>query len=282
MTSLASQPPRVSVVVPAYNNARDIEATLQSLLAQDHDDFEVVVADHSSTDDTAQRIARFASDPRVIILPPTAAGGGAAANWNRVSEHARGELIKLVCGDDLLDPQALRLQSDVLERNPGVVLVACRRALIDARGRPVLAARGLSGLKGRVKGFQAVRRAIVSGTNIFGEPCCEMMRRSALQAAGGWDARHPYLIDQATYSRVMMTGDMIAMSEVLASFRVSASQWSVRLVHEQADQAIAFHKEMAIQHPELLRPIELAWGNMKARAMAWMRRFAYVWLQRRM
>jgi glycosyltransferase involved in cell wall biosynthesis len=53
--------PRVSVVIPAYNNARDIEATLHSVLRQDYDDFEVVIADHSSTDGTADVIARFSA-----------------------------------------------------------------------------------------------------------------------------------------------------------------------------------------------------------------------------
>lgn len=274
--------PRVSVVIPAYNNARDIAATMRSILEQDFDDFELVVADHSSADGTAAVIEEFASDPRVRILPPTPAGGGAQANWNRVSQHARGELLKLVCGDDLLAPQALRLQVAAFDAHPTVVFVASRRNLVDAAGNLLLKARGLAGLSGCLPGTQAAVASILAGTNIFGEPCCVMMRRSDLEQAGWWDARFPYLIDQASYSNVMIRGDVVALPDVLASFRVSASQWSVRLMHQQAQQAMAFHASFAAEHPGLLTPAQVRRGNLKARLMAWARRLAYLWLRRRM
>jgi len=274
--------PRVSVVIPAYNNARDIEATLRSILAQDYSDFEVVVADHSSTDGTAAILQQFASDARVRVLEPTPAGGGAQANWNRVTEHAEGEFIKLVCGDDLLAPQALRLQVAAFDAHPQAVFVASRRNLVDAAGNELLKARGLAGLEGCMPGREAALASILAGTNIFGEPCCVMMRRKDLEQAGGWDARFPYLIDQASYSNVMVRGDMVALPDVLASFRVSASQWSVRLMRQQAEQAIAFHESFAREHPGLATPAQVRRGNLKARMMAWVRRLAYVWLQRRM
>ncbi|WP_312253047.1 glycosyltransferase family A protein [Stenotrophomonas sp.] len=274
--------PRVSVVIPAYNNGRDIAATVRSILAQDYLDFELVIADHSSGDDTAAVIASFADDPRVRVLEPTPAGGGAQANWNRVSQHARGELIKLVCGDDLLAPQALRMQVAAFDANPSAVFVASRRDLVDAGGKQLLKARGLAGLSGCIPGREAALASILAGTNIFGEPCCVMLRRDALEQAGWWDARFPYLIDQASYSNVMIQGDMVALPEVLASFRISASQWSVRLMRQQSEQAIAFHESFAREHPGLATSAQLRRGNLKARVMAWARRLAYMWLRRRM
>lgn len=274
--------PRVSVVIPAYNNARDIEATLHSVLQQDYLDFEVVIADHSSTDGTVDVIARFCSDPRVRVLSPTPAGGGAKANWTRVSEHARGEFLKLLCGDDLITPDALRRQVEAFDANPDAVLVACRRNLVDAAGRELMAARGLAGLRGYVPGPEAVRASILAGTNIFGEPGCVMMRRAIFEQVGGWDERFPYLIDQASYSRVMMQGGMFAIDAVQASFRISATQWSVRLVQQQSSQAIAFHKDFFAAHPGLLSAAELRRGNRRAKWMAYARRLAYMWLRRRM
>ena len=59
--------PRLSVVVPAYNNGRTLRETLRSVLDQDVDGLELIVGDHSSADDTAQVMAEFASDPRVTL-----------------------------------------------------------------------------------------------------------------------------------------------------------------------------------------------------------------------
>jgi glycosyltransferase involved in cell wall biosynthesis len=274
--------PRVSVVIPAYNNARDIEATLRSVLQQDFEDFEVVIADHCSIDGTAEVIAKFADDQRVRILAPTPIGGGAKANWSRVSEHARGEFIKLLCGDDLITPDALRKQVAAFDASPDAVLVACRRNLVDAAGRQLFAARGLAGLRGYVGGPEAVRASILAGTNIFGEPGCVMMRRKVFEQVGGWDDRFPYLIDQASYSRVMMQGGMVAIDAVQASFRISATQWSVRLVQQQSNQAIAFHEDFFATYPGLLSRSDLRRGNRRAKWMAYARRLAYIWLRRRM
>lgn len=274
--------PRVSVVVPAYNNAYYLAATLDSVLAQDYSDFELVVADHSSSDGTAELLERYSSHPKVRILQPTPVGGGALANWNRVSEHAQGELIKLVCGDDLIAPDALRKQVDAFDSNPGIVFVAASRDLIDANGDVVMRARGLAGMAGRVGGRAAIRRSVRAGTNVFGEPGCVMFRRDLLVAEGGWDNSFPYLIDQATYTRILLHGDMVAIPEPLASFRISAAQWSVRLTQEQAGQAVGFHLALHAKVPGLLSSFDLRYGNAKARLMARARRLAYIWLRRRM
>ncbi len=273
--------PRVSVVVPAYRNADYLAQTLDSILAQDYDDYELVVADHSSGDGTEQLLQRYADHPRVRVLSPTPAGGGAKANWDRVSREARGELLKLVCGDDLIAPGALRKQVAALDAHPSAVLVACKRDLVDAQGRVVIAARGLGRLDGLVNGRDAVRAAVVAGTNLFGEPGCVLFRRALLHP-DGWNNSHPYLIDQASYTGVMLQGDMVALRESLASFRINAGQWSVRLMHEQARQAIDFHNALAAAHPGLLSGPALWLGNLKARLMAHARRLTYLWLGRRM
>lgn len=274
--------PRVSVVVPAYNNEAFIASTLDSILAQDYEDFELVVADHSSGDRTGEVLQRYVTHPRVRVLAPTPAGGGALANWNRVSAHARGEFIKLVCGDDLIAPTALREQVQALDANPGAVFVASRRDLIDAAGRVVIHGRGLAGLQGRVCGRAAVRRSVRSGTNIFGEPGCVMFRRDLLERQGGWDNSSPYLIDQASYTRVMLQGDIVALPRTLASFRISNTQWSVRLVREQSAQAIAFHEALRARDPSLLSAWDVRVGNTMARLMAQARRMTYLWLRSRM
>ena len=273
--------PRVSVVVPSYNNGEFIEATMQSILAQTFTDFELVVADHSSTDDTWERLQQFDGDPRVRLLQ-TPSGGGAPANWSRVTREAEGELIKLVCGDDLIYPTCLAEQVAAMDSHPDVVMVASQRDLIDARGGVVLRGRGLTGLHGRVDGKAAARRTIVAGANIFGEPACVLMRRSAFVAAGGWDGEHQYVIDEGTYVNVLIHGDFVGIPRALAGFRLSASQWSVHLAREQSRQVVDFHHHFAAEHPGLLSSKDLLVGDTLARGMAYTRRLAYVWVGRKM
>jgi glycosyltransferase involved in cell wall biosynthesis len=273
--------PRVSVVVPAYNSVAFIDATMRSILAQTFTDFEVVVSDHSSTDGTWEALQQFAADPRVR-LSRLASGGGAPANWNAVTHLATGEFLKLVCGDDLLYPECLGEQVTALAAHPSAALAASPRDVIDAAGEVVLRNRGLAGLRGEVGGAEAIRRTVLAGTNIFGEPAAVLFKRDALVDAGGWDARFPYLIDESTYCAVLLRGNLVAVPRSLAAFRVSESQWSVRLVRAQADQAIGFSREFAAAHPGLLGRRDLLVGTVRARANAVARRAVYRWLGRRM
>jgi glycosyltransferase involved in cell wall biosynthesis len=272
---------RLSVVVPAYNNADFIADTMRSILQQDYEDFEVIVADHSSTDDTVAVLQKFAGDPRVTLLS-TPAGGGAHRNWQRVTDAATGELVKLVCGDDLLYPGALSAQVRAFDENPDAVLVASRRDILDARGEPLIRRRGLRGLTGLVDGGRAIRESVRAGTNLLGEPACVMVRRAVLQEAGGWDADAAYLIDQSSYARVLERGSMVGLRRAHAGFRVNAGQWSVALAADQARQAHAFHERVARELPHVVSRADVRVGNLRARINAVLRRVIYVVYARRL
>lgn len=274
--------PKVSIVIPAYNNEQYIAETLRSVLDQDFENYEVVIADHSSNDGTAEIIESFAGHPKLRILEPTPAGGGAVANWNRVSQFATGEYIKLVCGDDLITRDALSVQVAAIEAHPSAVLVSSRRDLIDANGVPFIRNRGLQGIEGLTSGAAAIRATVRSGTNIFGEPACSLFRRDLLGKIGWWDDTNPYLIDVATLVRICRYGDMVAIRQSHASFRVSASQWSVRLANRQAGQAWAFQQALRSEDPRSVKRSDVALGHIRALALSFLRRFAYVQLKRRM
>jgi len=273
--------PQLSIVIPAYNNGDYIGATIESILSQDFTDYELVVADHSSTDNTLEVLERFASDPRLRVIS-TPAGGGAPRNWRRVTEEATADLVKLVCGDDVLYPGALSAQVAAFAENPDAVLVASKRDILDARGETLIAARGLDSLVGVAGGRAAVRASVRAGTNLLGEPACVMFRRDALEAAGGWDGRDPYLIDQATYSAVLLRGTMVGLAGPHAGFRVNDGQWSVALAAEQSRQVRSFHERLRVENEGLLSRADVALGNARATVLALARRAVYVVFAKRL
>ena len=271
--------PLVSVVVPTYNNAAFVGETMRSILCQTFADFELIVSDHSSTDGTWELLQPFASDARVRLLqmPRTEHPHD---NWANATQSATGRYVKLVCGDDLLAPECLERQVDAMRTHPDAVMVASRRDVVTARGQVVLRSWGLPKMLGELQGRTAVRRAVRSGTNTFGEPACVLLCRASLEAVGGWDGTHSYVLDQHTYSKVLTRGTFVGLAEPLASFRLSDSQWSHALARKQYGQVVAFHRDLAAACPDLLSRADLARGRVRAKALAYARRLAYFSLAR--
>ena len=270
---MSAPTPRVSVCIPAYRAEATIGAAIASVLAQTIDDWELLVLDDCSPDATLV-VARAFSDPRIRVdVQPT--NVGAEANWNDVVARARGRYVKLLCSDDLLEPTCLARQADALDAHPSAVLAASPRHIIDARGRIVLRARGLGGLRGLVPGPQAARRLVRSGTNLLGEPSAVLFRRDALDPGGAFDGRHPYLIDVELYLRLLRAGDLVAVPEPLASFRVSPTSWSSALARVQGAQARALFHEEAARADSAVTRLDAALGAARTRILTPLRRAVF-------
>jgi hypothetical protein len=107
------------------------------------------------------------------------------------------------------------------------------------------------------------------------------MRTAALERAGWW-ADFQYYIDTATFAQVLVQGSMVAIREPLASFRVSAAQWSVRLARSQAAEARRFNRMARGLAPGVISGADVRVGDVAAWLQAMQRRVAYLVLARRM
>src|SRR5262245_36138963 len=114
--------PRVSVVMATHNPGTLVEETLRSLLAQPLTDFELIVVDDASTDDTVERIGRY-DDPRIRLIRNSSDAGVANAR-NIGLDAARGEYLAPCDHDGLSSPDRLEQQVRYLEEHPRVLLVA--------------------------------------------------------------------------------------------------------------------------------------------------------------
>ena len=135
--------PRVSVGLPVYNGANYLRGCLDALLSQDVEDFELVISDNASTDDTEAICRSYAARDRRIRYERNARNIGSARNYRKVFEAARGEFFKWCSHDDVCRPGLLRRCLGVFDAVPrSVVLVYPRCDLIDEFGSVVGRARG--------------------------------------------------------------------------------------------------------------------------------------------
>lgn len=225
---------RVSICIPTYNGERFVAATIESALRQSFEDFELVVVDDASTDRTVEIVRGFA-DPR-IILHQNAVNQGFEGNFNRALALARGDYVKVLPMDDIIYPRCIERQAAILDdpRYASVALVSCARDVIDDAGKKLVKRR--VAVAGRLSGRRAVRRAVRTGKNLFGEPGAVLFRRTVLDRSGGFDGRLPYWIDLDLWSRMLLHGDAYAIAESLCAFRISSGQMSKRLAGSHSEQ----------------------------------------------
>lgn len=104
--------PKISIVVPSYNREGEIEACLRSVLDQSFEDWELIVADNSSTDNTVKVIKdTIAKDPRCCLIE-NSSNLGPTLNWLVGVKRAKSHWVKILFSDDRLLPEALQAFSD--------------------------------------------------------------------------------------------------------------------------------------------------------------------------
>jgi glycosyltransferase involved in cell wall biosynthesis len=237
--------PKVSVCIPTYKGGRTIGPAIASVLAQTFADFELLVIDDCSPDDTAEVVGGF-RDPRLRYLR-NGTNLGPEGNWNRCLSEARGRYFKLLPHDDLLAPQCLAVQVAALDADRGerIALTFSARHVLGPDGT-VLMQRGYPGAQGGVlRASSVLASCLRRGTNLIGEPGAVMFRRKLVERVGTFSAAHPYVIDLDYWCRLLDHGDAHYTPAPLASFRVSRSQWSVRLGQAQCRDFMGLVQDLA-------------------------------------
>ena len=115
--------PKVSVLIPTYNCASFLDESIQSVLDQTFTDFELIVVDNCSTDNSKEVVTKYLTDDRVKYHVNNK-NLGAIGNFNKCLSLANGELIKLLCADDKFHPDLLQDFVSVMNEHPNVSLVS--------------------------------------------------------------------------------------------------------------------------------------------------------------
>lgn len=204
-----SSVPRVSVIVPAYNAARYVRQSVDSILGQTYTDFELIVVDDCSTDDTAAILAGY-DDPRLRVVRSDRNLGVVEAR-NRAWEHARGEYIAAFDADDVSLPTRLAKQVAFLDANPSVALVSTETLYLEA---------GMLRPGHRVvHPTPTLMRWILNVSNPFAHPAL-MYRASTIRRLGVLLREEcKYAEDFDLYHRIARTDEVALLDEPLVLYR---------------------------------------------------------------
>ena len=269
--------PRISVCIPTYRGAAHLAATMESVLAQTVDDFELIVVDDNSPDETGAIVARYGDSRIRYLRNPT--NLGPEGNWNRCLEEARGRYFKLLPQDDLLAPDCLERQVAVFESDAEqqIALVFGARNVADANGK-VIMRRVLYGSEAkRIGARDLIRSCVRRGSNIIGEPGNVLLRRDHVRRIGKFDGTYGYVIDLDYWFRVLQLGDAYYLPALLSTFRISAGSWSVAIGRRQYHEFRDFAREYARDPACRIGGIDLAMATLMAYVNAQLRRLAYWW-----
>ncbi len=223
--------PRVSVCMPTYNYARYLPEAIESVLSQDYSDFELLIIDDCSRDDTRTVVQKYAdADPRVVFSVNDR-NLGMVQNWNLCLAKARGEYVRFLFGDDMLcRPDALSAMVDCLDSDKDISLVGSPRNLIDDDSR-LLNTLSYFSSGAVLPGYEVISRCLCDqrNQNQIGEPSVVMFRKS--QACRGFNPHYHQLVDLEMWFHLLEQGKYAHLDKPLSSFRIHTEQQTAKNVH---------------------------------------------------
>jgi len=232
---LLSQFPKISVLIPTYQQSRFLSEALDSVLRQDFHDLEVVASDDASSDNTFSILQDYAiRDSRVRIFKH-ASNLGMVENWNFCLRQAQGEAVKLMGGDDRLDRTDCLSQQWQSLQAPGVTLVACGRNIIDSDNRFLECIASLP--PGYFPPAKVIPRMLEHHDNLIGEPVCCLFRRK--DATRGFHPNYLQNTDIEMWFHILRHGGLAYHDEPFVSFRVHPDQNSA--IHNKTGLSLEEH-----------------------------------------
>jgi GT2 family glycosyltransferase len=223
---MQSQSPKVTVCLPTFNKARYLAAAIRSVLAQELQDYELLIVNDASTDQTGEVVRGFRDD-RIRYICNTE-NVGLVGNWNRCLQLARADYTIVFHDDDVMFPRLLLREAEALERNPSVVLVHTAAQMIDESGNVLCVGPPdswpplTSGL-GFVTHYWGLNQGYVVMPSA-------MFRRPVALKIGAFNPDLKYSADVDLWQRLAFEGQVEFLDEVLISNRIHSTQTTQRIL----------------------------------------------------
>lgn len=207
----------VSVVIPTYNQEGFVKETIDSVLAQDYPNMQIIITDDGSTDGTAQIIQDYAQQyPDKVVAVESGKNTGIPANFNRGLRQVKGEYIAWLGGDDLMLPGKISKQVELLQKRPDAVGCCHDAEVFVSPSNKILGV--FSKLFNGKKGFREGNVELWFDANYFMLPSTMMIRSKAVPGHG-FDIRLKYLNDWLLDVEIFRNGKCVVINEVLGKYR---------------------------------------------------------------
>ena len=253
--TMAEKSPTVSVVVPTYNRAHLVGRAIQSVLNQTYQDFEIIVVDDGSTDNTEELVKSF-NDPRIRYIRHDQNRGGSAAR-NTGIKMARGEYIAFQDSDDEWLPEKLEKQMRVFENAPaevGVVYTGFWR--IEGDKRIYIPSDKISRKEGNIQGELLKGNFVTTQATVLKKECFEK--------AGMFDQRLPRFQDWELFIRISKYYEFKCIDEplVISYFTPISISSNQRAQVEAYGLILEKHYQDIAKSRKLLARYQYAFGNL--------------------
>jgi len=207
--------PCVSVIIPTYNRRDYVQEAIDSVLAQTHTDYEIIVVDDGSTDGTGEALrARYGDRIRYVWQE----NQGESVARNRGIEMAQGEYVAFLDSDDLWLPEKLEKEVPVLEASHDAVLVFTPAWPVDAGGQRL----SDIAISGGIDRNKLTLEALCMENALGSAGSTALVRRGSLERVGGFDRSIRYSEDWDLWLRLRQRGCFAFVQEPLAHIRQHA------------------------------------------------------------
>ena len=218
--------PTVSIVVPNYNHARFLPKRIDSILTQTYQDFELLLLDDCSTDESRSILSGYATDPRVKIEFNQRNSGSTFRQWNKGARLATGKYIWIAESDDFADNRLLERLVTILENDPTVSFAYCRSwRVYDDDRVDGYADFYLDYMKTSrwtadfcVDGREECRKYLIS-SNTVPNASAVVFRRASYERNGGADEKLRLCGDWKLWVAMALEGKIAYLGEPLNYFR---------------------------------------------------------------
>ena len=218
-----------------YNGSSYLEETMESIVNQTFTDFEFIIIEDCSTDNSPEIIANYANKDKRIIIVKNEENIGLTKSLNKGLKLAKGDYIARQDADDVSLPSRLEKEVLLLENNPEIGLVSCSFDVIDSQGNRI-------GEHKRLKSNPDLVSWYLLFHNHIGGHSQVMFRKKLAIELGGYDENRRYSQDYELWSRLMLVSKIAILPDFLLKRRKHSESISVSKSSEQKNYSLTQSK----------------------------------------